>query len=283
MKRLAAILVVVLSLLGLAAELITETLVIKGSNTFGEELAPNLIAAYRKLHPNTLVELESKGTPTGFAALLAGQTDIAAASRPAGEDELRLARSRGITMDDFIIGYYGVAIIVNDTNPARALTDTQVRDVFSGKLRNWKDLGGANSPIHVYIRDERSGAHLGFQELAMASSPYATDAKKLKGHAEIADAVGGDPLGIGYVGMNMTSRAKVMPASINGILPTVITVNDGVYPYARQLRLCVNRDKVSPSAKDFIRFVQSRAGQQLLDQVGFVRRLETPVWPPPAP
>ncbi len=280
MKRLTALLVVLLSLFGLAADLITETVTIKGSNTFGEELAPNLIAAYRKLHSEILVDLESKGTATGFAALLDGNCEIAAASRPINEDELRLAHSRGITLDDYVIGYYGVAVIVNETNTVRALTDTQVRDIFTGTIRNWKALGGPDAPIHLYIRDAVSGTHLGFQELAMSSRPYATDAKPLKSYAEIADAVGPDPLGVGYVGINLTSRAKVLAVSINRILPTAVSVNDSSYPYARQLRLYVNHDKVSPAAREFIRFVQSSNGQRLLDQIGFVRRTETRVWPP---
>lgn len=283
MKRLTALLVVLLSLFGLAADLITETISVKGSNTFGEELAPNLIAAYRKLHPDTMIDLESKGTGSGFAALMDGQCDIASASRPINEDELRLAQSRGITMDDFIIGYYGVALRVNETNSVRALTDTQVRDIFTGSIRNWKELGGTDAPIHLYIREAASGTHLGFQELAMATRPYATDAKQLKSYTDIVDAVGADPLGIGYVGMNMTSRAKVLQVSVNRVLATAVTVNDGSYPYARQLRLYVNHDKVSPAAKEFIRFVQSNVGQRLLDQIGFVRRTETRVWTLPPP
>ena len=112
----------------------------------------------------------------------------------------------------------------------------------------------------------------------MSGQPYATDAKQLKSYAEIADAVGTDPYGIGYVGINLTSRAKVLAVSINRVLPTALSVNDNSYPYARQVRLYVNRAKVSPTAREFIRFVQASKGQRLLDQIGFVRRIETRVW-----
>lgn len=281
-RRLGSIALALLGLLGLAPGLITDTIVIKGSNTFGEELAPNLIAVYRKLHPEVMIDLESKGTASGFAALLAGECDIASASRLVNEDELRLAHSRGIKLDDSLIGYYAVAVIVNATNQVRTLTDSQVRDIFAGKIRNWKELDGRNAPIQTYIRDAASGTHLGFQELAMAGQPYVTNAVPLKSYAAIADAVDKDPTGIGYVGINFASQARVLPLSVNGVLPTVISVNDESYPYARQIRLYVNPAKVSPAGQDFIRFVQSAAGQRLLDQIGFVRRLETRVWPPPA-
>src|ERR1051326_7300253 len=107
MKMLSRILLVVCALASFVTSASAEKIAIKGSNTFGEELAPQLIDAYHTAHTDVTFDLESKGTATGFAALLAGQCDIASASRSANEDEERLAHSRGIKMDSHTIGYYG--------------------------------------------------------------------------------------------------------------------------------------------------------------------------------
>ena len=138
-----------LVLLLLAANAHAEKIVIKGSNTFGEELGPRLAASYSKLHPDATFELTHEGTAPGIAALLEGQCDLAAASRPTTEDEERLARSRKIDLDFSVIGYYGASVIVNAANRVRNLTDLQVRDIFSGKINDWKDLSGESAPIHL--------------------------------------------------------------------------------------------------------------------------------------
>src|SRR5947208_13999897 len=125
-----------------------DKVVIKGSNTIGEELAPRLIAEYKKDHPNAVFELESKATGYGLAALLAGQCDIAGASRAPIKDEQDLAKARGIELKDHVIGSYSVAVIVHSSNPIANLTPEQVRDIFTGTIQNWKDVGGPDAPIH---------------------------------------------------------------------------------------------------------------------------------------
>src|SRR5947209_4596146 len=97
-------------------------IIIKGSNTIGEELAPRLIAEYKKDHPGAMVELESKGTGSGFTALLAAESDIAAASRVVSQAELRQAQSQSIEFNVHTIGSYAVAVIVNAANPIANLT-----------------------------------------------------------------------------------------------------------------------------------------------------------------
>src|SRR5437016_14083060 len=97
-------------------------IVIKGSNTIGEELAPRLIAEYKKDHPNAVFELESKATGYGLAALLAGQCDIAGASRAPIKDEQDLAKSRGVELAEHVIGAYGVEVVVHANNPVGNLT-----------------------------------------------------------------------------------------------------------------------------------------------------------------
>ncbi|MBE0541510.1 MAG: phosphate ABC transporter substrate-binding protein [Verrucomicrobia bacterium] len=246
---------------------------IKGSNTIGEELAPRLIEEYRKDQPEVTFELESKGTGSGFAALLASECDIAAASRVASQDELTQARNQGVELNLHTIGSYSVAVIVNAGNPVSNLSRDQVRDIFTGKVRNWQELGGAAIPIRLFIRDAISGTPLGFQELAMENQPYATDASAFTNYAGIEAAVAKDAGGIGYVGLDLAKLAGVNAVSIRGVPPTAVTVNEGQYPIARVLRLYTNKTNESPVTLDFIRFVQSPRGQKILADMGFVPRL----------
>src|SRR5258708_5200393 len=128
-------------------------IVVKGSTTIGEELAPCLIAAFKKDHPAASFELESKATGYGLAALMADQCSIAAASRQPIKDELELAKSRNIDLNDYVIGSYSVAVIVNSACGVADLKREQVRDIFICVIQNWKDVGGSDAPIHIYSRD----------------------------------------------------------------------------------------------------------------------------------
>jgi len=253
---------------------LTGKVTIKGSNTFGEELARRLIEEYRKDQPGVSFDLESKGTASGFAALLAGECDIAAASRLPNEGETKQARARGLELNGNIVGYYGVAVIVNTNNPIGDLSRDQVRDIFTGIIQNWKAVGGLDIPIHVYIRDPVAGTHLGFRELAMENRAYAATAQTFTNYAGLAAAVVQDVGGIGYSSMGLAKRAGVKLVSIERLNPTFLTVNESLYPYSRSIRLYTNKAKETPAAKDFIRFVQSKRGQEIVSQTGFVGWLE---------
>lgn len=261
----------------MAADSPTQKLVIKGSNTFGEELAPALIEGFKQKNPAVDVDLESKGSGSGIAALLEGMTDIASSSRSMNEDELRLAKSRQMKISQHVIGYYGIAVIVSESNPVRALSDRQVSDLFAGVIANWKEVGGPDAPVNLYTADPRDGTYLGFQELAMGNRPYASTATAKPSYTDIQAAVAADPHGIGYVSLQMATHAGTHGLIINGIHPSNIAVVENLYPYARQVRLFTNRDTVSRMAKRFVRFVQSREGQEIVEQVGFVPRLAAPI------
>jgi len=247
-----------------------ERVVIKGSNTFGEELAPRLLAAYRKETPVVAIDLESKGSGTGLSALLAGECDIASSSRYATEDELRLARSRGLKLKPTLIGFYGVGVIVNAAIGVTGLTDAQVGRIFTGAVTNWRSLGGSDAPIHVYIRDKVSGAYLGFQELAMERRPYVSSAQMLRQDAEIVDAVRRDPTAIGYVSTQFANEAGIRALRINNVPPITAKVNDGDYPFSRGLRFYTIAGQQSKAVERFISFVLSRKGQSELEKAGFV-------------
>jgi phosphate transport system substrate-binding protein len=247
-----------------------EKIVIRGSNTFGEFIGPQLVAAFCRDNPGMEFDLESKGSATGIAALIEGTCDIGASSRMLTQEEWRLARSRGIRLSPHPVGYYGVAVIVHETNPVRSLTDHQVRDLFTGTEKHWSRLSGQDARVQPYIRDPISGTHLGFRELAMQNQPYSPQARLLTNDWAIAEAVRADPAGIGYVGIHLSKHPGVRAVSVNGVPPSALAINEEMYPYARLMILYVNSDKVSLPARQFIRFVQSRRGQAVLEQHGYV-------------
>jgi phosphate transport system substrate-binding protein len=247
-------------------------LIIRGSNTLGEELTPQLIAEFKKAHPQVGFDLEFKGTTYGMGALMAERCDLAAASRPVSTNELALAKDRQIEFNDYPVGAYAVAIVVHPTNPIGNLTAAQVRDLFTGRIRNWKDIGGPDLPVHLCIRDPISGTYLGFQELAMDKEPYALDVKTLTSYEAIQQAVAQDAGAVGYTSVELAAQKSTKAMAINGVAPTIAQVQQGHYPYARPLRFYTTKARESSTAQDFVRFVQSAAGQKIVVDAGFVPR-----------
>ncbi len=255
------------------APAVTGKVTIRGSNTIGEELAPQLIAEYKKDHPTAIFDLEAKGTSYGMGALMGGYCDIAGASRLPTKEELEVAQYRNVELNDHVIGAYAVAVVVNPANSVTNLTRDQVRDIFTGTIQNWKDVGGPDAPVHLYIRDPMSGTYMGFKELAMENKPYTPDPKMLSlstNYAGIAESVAKDPAGIGYTGMNPAKDAGAKVVSIGGVLPDVTSVNKGEYPYTRALHLYTSKGKETPATTDFIQFVLSNRGQEVVARLGDV-------------
>lgn len=245
-------------------------IIIRGSNTIGEELAPHLIAEYKKDHPAAKFDLETKGTAYGMGALMGSQCDIAGASRSPSKEELELAKLRGVVLNDYVIGAYSVVVVVNAKNSLANLTPNQVEDIFTGAVQNWKDVGGTEGPIHLYVRDPISGTYLGFRELAMANKSYAANPNLFTNYEAIVKAVAQDPNGIGYSSTESAQNAGVKAMSVGGIQASVASVNKGEYLYARTLHLYTNKEKETPATHEFLQFVQSTRGQQVLSQMGFV-------------
>ena len=181
-----------------------------------------------------------------------------------------MAQFRAMELDDHIIGTYCVAVVANAANPVANLTRDQIRDIFTGTIQNWKDVGGPDAPIHLFIRDPISGTYIGFKELAMDKKPYASEQNLFTNYEGIVTAVAKDPNGIGYAGFNLTHQPGVKAVSIEGVEPTADTVNQGKYPYARALHLYTSKGKEKPAALDFIRFVLSPQGQEVMTRMGYV-------------
>lgn len=263
---------------GLAASnSLAQKVVIKGSNTFGEDLGPALIEGFKAERPDIEIDLVSISSGVGIAALLAGECDIAPSSRVLNEDEVRLAKSRQIRIENNVVGYYGIAVVVQANHPVKALHDKDVEKIFTGEISNWKEVGGPDLKINVYIPDADAGTYLGFQELAMARKPYAKNAMEKANYHELGAAIAADPAGIGFVSFNVMRDAGLHGVLINGMHPSPIAIIEGLYPYARMVRLFTIRGQTSRDARAFIRFVQSKQGQSIVEKTGFVPRTASPI------
>ena len=258
-----------------AASSHADTLLITGSNTFGEKLGPLLVSGFERKYPGTDVSLQRPGSGEGLAALIAGKTDIAPTSRPANAGELRAAKQARVKLLPQNIGSYGVTVIVNAANPVKNLKPSQVRALFNGKTTNWSKVRGPEKPVNVYVLDNKTGARAGFQGLAMRGDAYAVSAKSLPDYAAIEAAVAKDPNGIGYTDMGPLPKG-VRALLINGEAPNSAAIYEQIYPYANSLYLYTLERKATPAAKQFIRYVLSKDGQRIIQRAGFVPRLTPP-------
>jgi phosphate transport system substrate-binding protein len=245
-----------------------DKITIRGSNTVGEELAPRLIAGFKAAHPGTSFDLEFKGSGYGIGALMGGYCDIAAASKPVSKEQLEISKVRNVEFKEYILGSYAVCVLVNAENPAANLTTNQVRDLFTGKIQNWKDAGGPDAPVHLLIRDPVSGTHTGFKELAMNFEDYGEHVQLFTNYTSLADALAQDPHGIGYAGLDLAAHAGTKAVTIGGVAATAENVNGGKYPYARTLRLYTDTAKETAAAREFINFTLSADGQKIVTQLG---------------
>ena len=200
---------------------------------------------------------------------MGGYCDIAGASKPVSKEQEEIAQLRGVKFQEYVIGSYAVSILVGAENSVSNLTSAQVQSLFTGKIKNWQEVGGADAPVHLLIRDPVSGTHLGFKELAMGFQDYAAQVQLFTNYLGLADAVAKDPNAIGYAGLDLVSHAGTKAVTVDGVAPSAETVNGKKYPFARTLRLYTDSGKESAKAKEFISYVLAADGQKVLTQMGY--------------
>src|SRR4249919_1662078 len=144
-----------------------DRLVIKGSDTLGAKLVPQLAEQFKADHADATFDIAAEGSTTGFAALIDGTAQIGMSSRPAKPAEEAAGTAKGVTLKETIVAYDGVAVIVNAANPIKGLTKKQVEQIFTGQVSDWSALGGTGGPISIYTRNTSSGTYSEFKELAM--------------------------------------------------------------------------------------------------------------------
>src|SRR6184192_2435734 len=266
MKRIYLSLITILSLMGSAY---ADKLVIKGSDTLGAKLVPQLAEQFKAQHPGTIFDIAAEGSTTGIAAIIDSTAQIGMASRRAKPAEIAAASAKGVNLKPTIVAYDGIAVIVNAANPIKGLTKKQVEQIFTGDITDWSGVGGSGGKISVYTRNTSSGTYSEFKELALKKRDYSPDSQKLAGNEQIAQEVGKNPNGVGYVGLAYTKASGIKVVPIDGASPSKESVLAKSYPYARPTFFYTNGEPTGV-VKEFIHFTVGPDGQKIVEQVGFV-------------
>ena len=266
MKKLFVTVLVGISALTVAR---ADAIVIKGSDTLGAKLVPQLAEQFKAQRPGTTFDIAAEGSATGFAALIDKTAAIGMASRPAKPEEIANGKAKGVDMKETTVAYDGIAVIANTANTIKGLTKKQVEQIFTGEITDWSALGANGGKISVYTRNTSSGTYAEFKELAMKKRDYALDSQKLAGNEQIAQEVGKNPSGIGYVGLAYTKASGIKVVPIDGASPSKESVLAKSYPYARPTFFYTNGEP-SGAVKEFVDFTVAPEGQKIVEQVGFV-------------
>ena len=266
MKRIYLSLITAIALMG---SVYADRLVIKGSDTLGAKLVPQLAEQFKAQTPGTTVDIAAEGSTTGIAAIIDGTAQIGMSSRRAKPAEISAAAAKGVNMKPTIVAYDGIGVIVNAANPIKGLTKKQVEQIFTGDITDWSAVGGSGGKISVYTRNTSSGTYSDWKELAMKKRDYAPGSQKMAGHEQIAAEVGKNPNGVGYVGLAYMKAGGIKVVPIDGQMPSQKAVIAKTWPYARPTFYYTNGEP-SGVARQFVDFTVSPTGQKIVDRVGFV-------------
>jgi phosphate transport system substrate-binding protein len=263
-----------------AAAAAASVLQVKGSDTIGGKLGQDFAHAYMARHPEVEVKWEALGSGTAFVGLLDGSAQLGAASRAVKQGELADAGKLGIELREFVIGYDGIAVVVNPANPVTELTVAQLSDIFTGKLRDWSAVGGPSLPIHLISRPSYSGTFSFFRDKVLrrgndkGPEDYATTAEMVEENGAILQKVAQDRGAISYVGIGwVTPAVKTIGVAAKAGQPpvraSVATVRTGAYPIYRPL-LMYSRGEPHGPAREMLAFILSAEGQAVVAKNDFV-------------
>ena len=251
-----------------------DKLVIKGSDTLGAKLVPQVAEAFKAANPGVVFEIAAEGSTTGIAAIIDGTANIGMSSRRPKPTEESAALAKGVTMKRIIVAYDGMAVIVNEKNPVTQLTLRQVEQIFTGDLTDWSGVGGTAGAFSIYTRNTSSGTYSDWKEFAMKKRDYAGSSQKMAGNEQIASEVAKNPTGIGYVGLAYTTAPGIkVVAIVNAdgkvVVPDRESILSHSYPYARPTFFLTNGEPSGLTAK-FVDFMLGAEGQAIAGKVGFV-------------
>jgi phosphate transport system substrate-binding protein len=245
---------------------------VKGSDTM-VILGQRWAETYMSKNPGVTIQVTGGGSGTGIAALINGGTDICEASRPMKDSEKEQVRARhGKDVKEIPVALDGVAIYVNQSNPIQSFSQSQLKDIYTGKITSWSEVGGADGKIVVYSRENNSGTYVFFKEHVLKNEDFARDVQTLPGTAAVVNAVSKDRASIGYGGIAYAKDIRAVPVrrddSSRPVQPSLSTVQSGEYPLSRNLYFYTTGEP-SGEAKAFIDWVLSPEGQQVCEAVGY--------------
>ena len=248
----------------------TETIVIKGSDTLGAKMVPQIAEAFKakmaKQGVEVAFEIAAEGSSTGVASVIDGTAEVGMSSRDPKDKEVAKAKAKGVDMRTVTVAKDGIAIIVNESNPINSISIDEIELIFSGDVTDWSGITAQTGAISAYTRNTSSGTYAVFQKMGMNSRDYGADTQKMAGNEQIAAEVAKNPNGIGYVGLAYINTPGVKVIPVNGASP-----DSADYPLARPLYYLINKgEALSSVANDFIGFSMSPEGQEIVNRVHFL-------------
>jgi phosphate transport system substrate-binding protein len=261
------ILVLMVSATGLSQEKIT----VKGSDTM-VILAQKWAELYMKKNPSAAIQVTGGGSGIGISALINGTTDIADASRPMKQTEIEKLKARYNTLGvEIPCARDGVTIFLNEANKVNELTLKQISDIYTGKIKNWKELGGSDAEIRLYGRENSSGTYTYLHD-EVVKADYASTVQSLPGTAAVVNAVKKDVNGIGYGGAAYAVGVKYgkvkKDANSTAYAPSAESIAKGQYPITRYLYMYL-RNRPTGETKKYIDWILSSEGQMVATEVGY--------------
>ena len=251
----------------------------KGSDTL-VNVALAWAEAYGQIKPEVQVAVTGGGSGTGIAALINGTVDMANASRKIKEEERAKAEANGIEPVEHVVAGDAIAVVVHPTNPVDGLTIAQLSDIFSGKITNWREIGGEDRPIVLLSRESNSGTHVFFLEQVVRQGDkedktlFSPDTLLMPSSEGISAEVRQNPNAIGYDGLGyVTHDQKVVGVAPSEgepyVMPTVETVKNGSYPIARGLYI-YTAGEPQGAILEYLNWILGPQGQAIVQDLGFV-------------
>ena len=241
---------------------------INGSTTI-LPFAQSTSEAFMKSNPDVRISVSGGGSGNGAKALIDGTTQIAAMSREMKSEEIEKATAKGIKPVQHVVAVDCIVPIVHPKNPVKNLTDEQLRDIYSGKITNWKEVGGEDKGIAVIGRDTSSGTYEVWEEKIMKKNPVTPRALISASSGALVQMVAGNPLSIGYDSLGYVDAKRVSALTINSVKGTPDTARAKKIVTSRLLYMYTNGEPTG-DVKKYLDFLKSNDGQKYVAREGFV-------------
>lgn len=246
-----------------------DKIVIDGSTTVGP-IAKAFAEYFMRADSNVNISVSESGSGNGVKSIINATCDAAIMSRPMKDTEFKAAAEKGIQPVAHVIALDGLPILVHPSNPIQDLTIEQIRKIYLGEIKNWKEVGGPDKTIVTISRDTSSGTFETFAKLVMNKQKIHKNCEYVGSSGAIRQRVKSTPAAIGYAGLGFVDQT-VKALKVNGIYPSAVTVQTGEYPVARPLFIYTNKyPKLGSPLYRYMTIHLTEDGQEMVEEIGFV-------------